>query len=89
MKKLIILVASLVILCFGKADGGLLTAMASYGMLQTCCNTVWVACIAAAGGVAGVSTGGVAVPAAILACNVAQGLCMAGIAAAILAVPAP
>ena len=54
----------------------------AYGICQTGCNTVWVACVAAAGGVAGVSTGGTAVPAAILACNSAQGLCMAACVAA-------
>jgi len=54
----------------------------SYAICQTGCNTVWVACVAAAGGVAGVSTGGVAVPASILACNAAQGVCMAACVAA-------
>ena len=34
----------------------------AYGICQSGCNAVWVACVAAAGGVAGVSTGGVAVP---------------------------
>ena len=89
MKELIILVAAnWLILLFGKADGGLLSAMASYEMCQTGCNTVWVACVAEGGGVAGVSTGGAAVPAAILACNAAQGVCMAACVASILAVPA-
>ena len=55
------------------AHSGLL----GYAICQTGCNTVWVACISAAGGVAGVSTGGVGVPPAILACNAAQGVCMA------------
>ena len=54
--------------------------LAGYGICQTGCNTVWVACVSAAGGVAGVSTGGLGVPAAILACNAAQGVCMAGCA---------
>ena len=54
----------------------------AYGICQSGCNAVWVACVAAGGGVAGVSTGGVAVPAAILACNAAQGVCMAGCVAA-------
>jgi len=48
-----------------------------YAICQTGCNTVWVACVSGAGGVAGVSTGGAAVPVAILACNAAQGVCMA------------
>ena len=47
------------------------------GICQTGCNTLWVACVSAAGGVAGVFTGGAAIPAAILACNAAQGKCMA------------
>jgi len=64
-------------------QGGLL-GLAGYGLCQTGCNAVWTACVAAAGGVAGVSTGGVAVPAAILACNAAQGLCMGSCAAVAL-----
>ena len=54
----------------------------AYAICQTGCNTVWVACVSAAGGVAGVSTGGLGVPAAILACNAAQGACMAACVAA-------
>ena len=50
----------------------------AYAICQTGCNTAWMACVAAAGGVAGVSTGGAAVPAAILACNAAHVVCMAG-----------
>ena len=46
------------------------------------CNTVWVACVAAGGGVAGVSTGGVGVAPAILGCNIAQGVCMGACVAA-------
>ena len=61
-----------------ESEAGLL----AYGICQTGCNSVWVACVAAAGGTAGVTTGGVAVPAAILACNVAQGTCMAACVAA-------
>ena len=61
-----------------QTDGGIL----AYGICQTGCNSVWVACVAAAGGTAGVTTGGVAVPAAILACNTAQGVCMAACVAA-------
>ncbi|XP_032218746.2 uncharacterized protein LOC116601956 [Nematostella vectensis] len=54
----------------------------AYGICQTGCNAVWVTCVAAAGGVAGVSTGGAGVPAAVLACNAAQGVCMAACVAA-------
>jgi hypothetical protein len=41
------------------------------GLMYSGCNALWVACVAGAGGVAGVSTGGVAVAPAILACNAA------------------
>ncbi len=58
------------------------------GICYTGCNTLWVSCVAAAGGVAGVSTGGVGVPAAILGCNAAQGVCMTCCVAAVLA-PTP
>ena len=58
------------------------------GICYSGCNALWVTCVAAAGGVAGVSTGGVGVPAAILACNTAQGVCMAACMAA-LALPTP
>ena len=58
------------------------------GICYTGCNAVWVACVAAGGGVAGVTTGGVGVPAAIIACNVAQGVCMAACTLA-LALPTP
>ncbi|XP_048580857.1 uncharacterized protein LOC116601957 [Nematostella vectensis] len=54
----------------------------AYGICQTGCNAVWVTCVAAAGGVAGVSTGGAGVPAAIAACSAAQGVCMAACVAA-------
>eukprot|EP00389_Voromonas_pontica_P006425 GDKH01009635.1.p1 GENE.GDKH01009635.1~~GDKH01009635.1.p1 ORF type:complete len:80 (+),score=9.10 GDKH01009635.1:151-390(+) len=54
----------------------------AYGICQSGCNAVWVACVAAAGGTAGVSTGGAAVPAAIMACNAGQGVCMAACVAA-------
>ena len=72
-KKIFILFA-----LFATANSGPM----AYGICQTGCNAVWVACVAAAGGVAGVSTGGVGVPAAILACNAAQGVCMAACVAA-------
>ena len=39
------------------------------GICYTGCNVLWVTCVSAAGGVAGVSTGGAGVPAAILSCN--------------------
>ena len=77
--KLILVLVSLMSLVL-VSDAGL-AGLAVYGVCQTGCNAAWVACVAAAGGTAGVTTGGLAVPAAILACNVAQGACMAACAA--------
>ena len=54
----------------------------SYGICQTGCNGLAVACYSAAGAVMGVATAGVAVPAAVLACNAALGTCMVGCIAA-------
>jgi len=83
MKKYIILII-LIINFIQLTISGPLAA----GICYTGCNTVWVACVAAAGGVAGVSTGGIGVPAVILACNAAQGTCMAACIAALLS-PTP
>lgn len=56
-----------------------------YGACQTACNAGWVSCYAAAGLTAGTVTAGAAMPAAAIACNAAQGVCMASCAAAFLA----
>jgi hypothetical protein len=53
----------------------------SYGACQTGCNTLVVACYAAAGFTFGTVTGGAGVPAVIVACNAGLGTCMAGCAA--------
>ena len=50
---------------------GALGGPLAMGICYTGCNALWVACIAAAGGIAGVSTGGAGVAPAILACNTA------------------
>ena len=60
------------------ADGGPL----AYGICQTGCNSLAVACYAAAGATFGTVTAGAGVPAAILACNAALGTCMAACVAA-------
>ena len=73
-----ILKVALIRMVLYQAEAGLL----AYAICQTGCNAVWVACCAAAGGTAGVTTGGLAVPAAILACNAAQGVCMTACIAA-------
>ena len=82
--KLVVLLILFGVLFQEEIEAGL----AGYGICQTGCNTVWVACVAAAGGTAGVTTGGAAVPAAILACNAANGICMTACIAA-LAAPTP
>ncbi|KAJ9069407.1 hypothetical protein DSO57_1018793 [Entomophthora muscae] len=60
----------------------------AYGICQTGCNAVVVACYAAGGATFGTVTAGAGVPAVILGCNVALGTCMAGCVAAGLA-PTP
>ena len=79
MKNVAIALLVILALLQPAVEGGLV-GLAAYGACQTGCNAVWVTCIAAAGGTAGVTTAGAAVPAAILACNVAQGTCMAACA---------
>ncbi|KAI9558907.1 hypothetical protein GHT06_015696 [Daphnia sinensis] len=54
----------------------------AYGICQTGCNAVVVACYAGAGFTFGTVTAGAGVPAAIIACNAALGVCMAGCIAA-------
>jgi hypothetical protein len=65
------------------ADAGILGIL-GYGMCQTGCNGVAVACYAAAGFTFGTVTAGAAVPAVILGCNAALGTCMAACAAVTL-----
>lgn len=60
------------------AESGLL----AYGICQTGCNACVVACYAAAGATFGTITAGAGVPAALIACNAAQGVCMAACVAA-------
>lgn len=54
----------------------------SYGICQTGCNALVVACYTAAGFTFGTITGGLGAPPAIIACNTALGTCMAGCVAA-------
>lgn len=60
----------------------------AYGICQTGCNTVAVACYAAAGVTFGTITMGTGIPAVIVGCNTALGTCMAACVAAGLA-PTP
>ena len=48
----------------------------AYGICQTGCNCVAVACYAAAGFTFGTVTAGLGTPAAIVACNTSLGSCM-------------
>ncbi|KAM5531608.1 hypothetical protein V8D89_014723 [Ganoderma adspersum] len=61
----------------------------AYGICQTGCNTVTVACYAGAGFTFGTVTAGVGVPAAILACNAALGVCSSACATVALFAPTP
>ena len=61
---------------------GVIAGPFSYGLCQTGCNALAVACYGAAGLTFGTITAGVGAPAAALACNVALGTCMAGCVAA-------
>jgi hypothetical protein len=54
----------------------------AYGICQTGCNAGVVACYAAAGATFGTVTAGAGVPAVIMGCNAALGVCMAGCVAA-------
>ena len=53
----------------------------AYGICQTGCNALAVACYAAAGATMGV-TFGASAPASVIACNAALGVCMSGCVAA-------
>ncbi|PFH45591.1 hypothetical protein AMATHDRAFT_158614 [Amanita thiersii Skay4041] len=59
-----------------------------YGICQTGCNSLAVICYAAGGVVFGTVLAATA-PAAILACNAAQGSCMALCAVTVLPLPTP
>lgn len=77
MKKLI-LIYLITALLISTSYAGLL----AYGICQTGCNALAVACYGAAGFTFGTVTGGAAVPPVIAACNLALGTCMAGCVAA-------
>ncbi|KZT10598.1 uncharacterized protein LAESUDRAFT_644095 [Laetiporus sulphureus 93-53] len=61
----------------------------AYGLCQTGCNTVAVACYAAAGFQFGTVVASPLVPATILACNAALGTCSATCATVVLLAPIP
>ncbi|KAF7371167.1 Proteophosphoglycan 5 [Mycena sanguinolenta] len=61
----------------------------AYGLCQTGCNTVAVACYAGAGLTFGTVVAAAAAPAAAIACNVALGTCSATCATVALLAPTP
>ncbi|KAF9537400.1 hypothetical protein CPC08DRAFT_600393, partial [Agrocybe pediades] len=61
----------------------------AYGICQTGCNTVAVACYAGAGFTFGTVVAAAAAPAAVLACNAALGTCSAACATVALFAPTP
>ncbi|KAI8355641.1 hypothetical protein EDC96DRAFT_484348 [Choanephora cucurbitarum] len=71
----------IVCLLMGLSEAGPL----AYGICQTGCNALAVACYAGAGFTFGTITAGAGVPAVILGCNAALGTCMAACVAAGLA----
>lgn len=68
------MIATVLLLLFAIPGEPLLVG---YGVCQTGCASVVVACYAAGGAVFGTVTAGAGVPATILACNVAFGKCQA------------
>ncbi|KAI0323098.1 hypothetical protein OF83DRAFT_1167113 [Amylostereum chailletii] len=61
----------------------------AYGICQTGCNVVAVACYAAAGATFGTVVAAAAAPAAILGCNAALGTCSSMCAGVALLAPTP
>lgn len=57
-------------------------AVVTVGVCYGACGVAWAACYAVGGFMAGTITAGAGVPAVILACNAAEGTCMAACAAA-------
>lgn len=61
----------------------------AYGICQSGCATIAVACYAGAGFTFGTVTAGIGTPAAIVACNTAFGICSTKCAIVGLAAPTP
>ena len=74
MNKTVLKVLAILAL-LGSSEGGIL-GLLTVPACQTACNAGWVLCVTLAGGIAGVTTGGVAVPPAVKACCLVQGACM-------------
>ncbi|TFL02353.1 hypothetical protein BDV98DRAFT_565686 [Pterulicium gracile] len=69
----------------GSAHAGLI----AYGLCQTGCNTLAVACYSAAGFTFGTVVAAAATPAVLVACNTGLGTCSAACAATALIAPIP
>ncbi|KDQ08146.1 hypothetical protein BOTBODRAFT_139194 [Botryobasidium botryosum FD-172 SS1] len=80
--------AAFVIAPFYLATGAYAGPIA-YGLCQTGCNTLAVACYAAAGFQFGTVVAAAATPATILACNAGLGTCSATCATVALLAPTP
>lgn len=78
MARFAVLVALGLMMLLGVGSAGPL----AYGICQTGCNTMAVACYAAAGTTFGTITAGVGAPVAVVACNAALGACMGACVAA-------
>ncbi|KAG9220390.1 hypothetical protein CCMSSC00406_0006655 [Pleurotus cornucopiae] len=76
---------SLVLAALSRVEAGPI----AYGLCQTGCNTVTVACYAAAGFTFGTVIAAPATPAVLLACNAALGVCSATCATVALFAPTP
>ena len=72
----------LVILATWLGKQGANAGPAAYGICQTGCNAMVVACYGAAGYTFGTMTAGAGIPAAIATCNSSLGFCMAACNAA-------
>lgn len=58
--------------------------LVSYGVCQSGCNAVAVACYSAAGVVFGTVTAGAGIPATVAGCNLSLGVCMSACVAALV-----
>ncbi|EFX62814.1 hypothetical protein DAPPUDRAFT_309423 [Daphnia pulex] len=73
---------STLFLLFGLLPFATVAGPLAYGICQSGCNAVVVACYAAGGFTFGTVTAGAGIPAAIIACNAGLGVCMAACIAA-------
>ncbi|KAF9472595.1 hypothetical protein BDN70DRAFT_915839 [Pholiota conissans] len=77
------------IICALAATSTVMAGPIAYGLCQTGCNTVAVACYASAGMTFGTVVAAAAAPPLILGCNAALGTCSAMCATVALLAPTP